>query len=71
MYTVIELQTNGGVTTPLTTVFDDKNIAYQKFYQILSFAVVSEVEIHTAMVVNEYGAVLSSDTYSHNTNTEE
>ena len=71
MYTVIELQTNGGVTTPLTTVFDDENLAYQKFYQILSFVVVSDVEIHTAMVINEYGAVLRSDTYSHNTNSEE
>ena len=65
MYTVIELQTNGGVTTSITEAYESEALAYQKFYQILSFAVVSDVEIHTALVLNAYGAVLRTDTFSH------
>ena len=66
MFIVIEMQTTGGVTSTIATTYENENEAYQKFYQILSFAVVSDVDVHTAVVMNEYGAVLKADTYAHN-----
>lgn len=67
MFIVIELQTNGGVTSTITTAYEDENVAYQKFYQILSFAAVSTVEVHSACVMNEYCGILRSETFDHRT----
>ena len=52
MYTVIELQTNNGTTSVLTYPFSDYALAEQKFYQVLSFAVVSDVEVHACLVLD-------------------
>lgn len=71
MFIVIEMQTNGGVTSTITTAYEDENEAYQKYYQILSFAAVSTVDIHSACVMNEYCGVLKNETFIHNTNSEE
>lgn len=65
MYIVVELQTTNGVTTSITEAYESEALAYQKFYQILSFAVVSEVDVHSALVLNQYGAVLRTDTFTH------
>lgn len=65
MFIVIELQTSGGVTSVLTDTFTDESLAYQKYYQILSFAAVSTVDIHSACVMNEYCGVLRSETFDH------
>ena len=64
-YVVTELQTNNGTTATLTNVFDSFPLAEQKFYQILSFAVVSEVEIHAAFIVDENGFMLKTESYKH------
>ena len=71
MFIVIEMQTDGGVTTTITTSYTNENEAYQKYYQILSFAAVSTVDIHSACVMNEYCGVLKNETFIHNTNSEE
>lgn len=65
MFTVIELQTNNGVTSVLTTSFADVNQAYQKYHQVLSYAAVSELNIHTAIVVDERGYELKQEFYEH------
>ena len=70
MFIVIELQTNGGVTSTITTAYEDENVAYQKYYQILSFASVSTVEVHSACVMNEYCGILRSETFDHRTTEE-
>ena len=70
MFMVIELQTTNGVTSAITTVYDNENEAYQKFYQILSFAAVSTVDIHSACVMNEYCGILRSETFDHRTTEE-
>lgn len=67
MFTVIELQTNNGVTTVLTTSFADENQAYQKYHQVLSYAAVSKLDIHTAIVVDERGYALKQEFYEHTT----
>ena len=66
MYTVIELQTNNGTTAVVPPVtFDDINKAYQKFYQILASAAVSNVEIHTAVILSEIGNVIRVEHFEH------
>lgn len=65
MFTVIELQTNNGVTSVLTTSFADVNQAYQKYHQVLSYAAVSELDVHTAIVVDERGYELKQEFYEH------
>lgn len=65
MFIVIEMQTNGQTTATLTYAFNDRNLAYQKFHTILAAASVSNVEIHTAMIVNEYGITEDRGTFEH------
>lgn len=65
MFIVTELQTNNGTTAVLTDVFTDESLANQKYYQILSFAAVSTVEIHSAAILNEYGGVLKNECFMH------
>lgn len=71
MFTVIELQTNNGVTSALTNAYSDESVACQKYHQILSFAAVSNVDIHTAIILNESGNTLKCESFAHNTNNSE
>lgn len=64
-YIVIELQTENGTTSTLTYQFDTVAQAEQKYYQILSFAVVSEVDIHSAVIMDNTGFVLKNECYKH------
>ena len=65
MYIVIELQTNGTSTASLVNSYTDKNVAYQKYHTILASASVSKVEIHTAIIMNEYGIVEARESFEH------
>lgn len=65
MYIVIEMQTNGETTTTLTYAYVDKNTAYQKYHTILASASVSSVEIHTAIILNEYGYIEARESFEH------
>lgn len=66
MYIVFELQTNGENTAVLTTSYKDRNTAFQKYHTILAAAAVSSVEVHTALIMNEYGIVEARETFEHN-----
>lgn len=67
MLIVIELQTNNGVTSAITTAYANDQEAYQKYHQVLSYAAVSSVDVHTAILVDEYGAVArSGEVFQHN-----
>ncbi len=65
MFTVIEMQTNGETTAVLTYSYKDKNTAYQKFHTILAAAAVSSVEVHTAVILNEYGFIEATQYFDH------
>ena len=71
MFIVLEIQTNDGVTSIIPNTYSDESIAMQKYHEILSFAAVSEIDIHTAVVLNESGMTIRNENYIHNTNTEE
>lgn len=67
MYIVTELQTNGEVTAILNDTFTDKGLALQKYHTILAAAAVSEVEVHTAMIINEIGLVEYRESFDRRT----
>ena len=66
MYIVIEMQTNDGVTSTITNAYDDESLAFQKYHQILSFAAVSTIDVHTAVMMNEYGIMIRNEDFTHN-----
>ena len=64
MYIVIEIQKNEQVAT-LVNAYEDRNLAEQKYHQILSAAAVSSVLTHSAVMLEEDGRLLKRETYSH------
>ena len=72
MYAVLELQRSGESTlTAIVNTYTDKNVAEQKYHQILSAAAVSNVDIHSAVMLDETGRRIKSETYEHITPTPE
>lgn len=67
MYIVTELQTNGEVTAVLNDTFTDKGLALQKYHTILASAAVSQVEVHTAFIVNESGLMEYRESFDRRT----
>ena len=65
MYIVIEMQTNNGTVTMLTYQYNTLNEAKSKYHLILASAAISEIEIHTAMIINPYGGVVCAEHYTH------
>lgn len=67
MYIVTELQTNGEATAILNYTYMDKNTALQQYHTILASAAVSQVEVHTAMIINELGLVEYRESFDRRT----
>lgn len=65
MYIVLEMQTNGETTSLLSNTYTDKNVAESKYHTILAAASTSDVEIHSAAIMDEYGILLRSEYYKH------
>lgn len=70
MYSVIELQKNGGTLAVLHYEYADKNTAQQKYHEVLAYAAVSTLERHSAALLNEDGRELRYESYQHNVYTE-
>lgn len=66
MYIIQEIQTNGTTTelVPAKT-FTDRKEAESAFYLALSYAAVSEVEVHTVIMYDEHGNMLLNRFYEH------
>ena len=65
MYIVLEIQKNQGQVATLTNQYTDILDAENKYHLILASASKSEVEVHTAMIITEYGFVLKQEHYEH------
>ena len=65
MYTVVELQTNNGVTSSLVSSFPSRDAAEHKYHEVLMYASTSNVDIHSACLLDAYGFVLKNDNYEH------
>lgn len=68
-YIVMELQTNGSSTANIVTQYGNLPQAEQKFYQICSSAVVSAVDVHGVMLVDETGFLMKNECFKHLTET--
>lgn len=66
MFIIIEIQKNGDTATPITTLFDSKDAAYNKYHQILAAASISNVEEHSAILVSEEGNYIFHEKFTHN-----
>lgn len=64
-YLVIELQTTGGVTANIVTQYNNLPEAEQKFYLVCSSAVVSSVDIHAVILVDNTGCFIRNECFTH------
>lgn len=65
-YLVIEMQKQSdGTIAQITTSYTDRNTAEQKYHEILSFAAVSSIPIHTAVILSEEGSLIKKESYRH------
>ena len=71
MLIVIELQTNNGTTTVLTNSYAEESLAWQKYYQVLSFSAVSDIDIHSATIINEEGYAIENGYFNRVSNNTE
>lgn len=65
MYIVIELQKSGETLANLAYAYDHRDVAEQKYHQVLSAAAVSEVDVHSAVLMLYDGTVIKRETYDH------
>lgn len=65
-YIVMELQTNAnGVVGNFIFTYADRNEAESKYHQILGFAAVSTVAVHTAVLMTNDGQLIERRAYRH------
>ena len=65
MYIVIELQTTKGETSSIVTTKPSKNEAMSAFHSIMAAAAISNVEYHTAVVMDRKGQYIAKECYEH------
>lgn len=65
-YLVIEMQKQSdGTIAQICTSYTDRQIAEQKYHEILSYAAVSTIPIHTAVILSEEGNIIKKEVYRH------
>lgn len=65
-YLVVEMQKqSNGMIAQICTSYTDRQIAEQKYHEILSYAAVSSVPIHTAVILSEEGNIIKKEVYRH------
>ena len=66
MYIVIELQANAeGQVANIPTVYQTLAEAWNKFYTILAAAAISEVPIHSAVILDATGMSIANRSFTH------
>lgn len=63
-YIVLEIQTSDTVAT-LVTSYDNKNAAESAYHQVLASAAISQIPIHSAMIITSSGIVIKNESYYH------
>lgn len=65
MYIVMEIQKNNGLISTIVTTHETINQAKNKYHNILAYASISNIEKHSACILDEKGASLFSESYVH------
>lgn len=64
-FIVLELQkTNGDVST-IINKYDTLSLAQSAYHQVLSFAAVSNIPYHSAVLMNDEGNTYYRETFAH------
>ena len=70
-YVVIEMQTNAdGPFGNLVWAFDDRNQAASKYHSVLAAAAISNLPVHSCVMMSNYGMVEDVKVYEHSTDNE-
>ena len=66
MYIIQEIQTENGQTalTPAVTEIN-KETAESVWHQKMSYAAVSEIDVHTVIMFDEHGTIIKQGYYEH------
>lgn len=64
MFIVSELQT-AETTAVINFVFSDRLQAEQKFHEVLAYAAVSTLPVHSAVMMTEEGVLIKRESYHH------
>ena len=65
VFVVMEIQSDNEKAATLINSYTDRNEAESKFHQILGAAAISNVLIHSAVLLTDTGKVLKNETYQH------
>lgn len=67
MYRVLELQTNSENVTAMIDHGDevDRNAAESKLHAVAQYAAISQVPIHTVVILNAEGEKIKKEVYKH------
>lgn len=64
-FIVIEIQKTGETVGNFVWAFNNYFEAASKYHEVLAAAAVSQIEIHSAVLLNEMGALIMSDWFDH------
>ena len=74
-YTVIEEQMNNGTASVLSTVYQEaegekpaEDRALSKYFTVLSYAALSDIEYHAAYIIRSDGEVIGKEIFDRRTN---
>ena len=65
LYIVIEIQAQEDTAATLTNVYTDRQDAENKYHTVLAAAALSNIPVHSAIMMNELGFVIKSEYYKH------
>ena len=64
---ILEIQhSNNGTTSTIVTVKAERNEAEQLYHNTLAYAAVSNVDVHSVVMLTDDGVVHKKETYYHN-----
>lgn len=64
MYAVLELQKDKTLAA-LVDTYLERPLAEQRYHTVLSYAAVSNVPVHTVLLISDEGNILKKDSYDH------
>ena len=69
VYIIIEIQksNNGTVNIVPPASYTDERLAEQAYHTALSYAAVSQVDVHSVVMLNDVGERIKGETYYHGT----
>lgn len=64
MFIVMEIQ-KGNTASTIVNTYDTRNEAENKYHTVLAYAAVSNVPKHSAVLLNDDGTYIKSESFEH------